>query len=42
MGGGGSKGIVSLAKARSLPQFKGMTDAQITAAATAKGYQVKP
>jgi hypothetical protein len=38
----GSKGTVSLAKARLLPQYKGKSDAEITAAAKALGYEVKP
>jgi len=37
-----SKGVVSLAKARNLPQYKGKSDADITEAAKALGYQVKP
>jgi hypothetical protein len=36
------KGTVSLAKARELPQYKGKSDADITAAAKALGYTVKP
>jgi hypothetical protein len=37
-----SKGVVSLAKARTLPQYKGKSDAEITAAAKKLGYEVKP
>ena len=39
---GGSKGSVSLAKARTLPQFAGKSDAEITSAAKALGYEVRP
>jgi hypothetical protein len=40
--GAAPKGTVSLAKARNLPQYKGKSDADITAAAKAFGYTVKP
>jgi hypothetical protein len=40
--GAAPKGTVSLAKARNLPQYKGKSDADITAAAKALGYTVKP
>ena len=39
---GNTKGTVSLAKARTLPQYKGKSDAEITAAAKKLGYEVKP
>jgi hypothetical protein len=39
---GGVKGTISLAKARTLPQYKGKTDAEISAAAKQFGYEVKP
>jgi len=41
-GGGQGKKVVSLAKARNLPQYKGKSDAEITAAAKTLGYEVKP